>query len=355
MKSQPPTGEPSLIVDKTASEETVQVGAPITYTIEVKNDGYSVINNVVVRDTLWTEDTELTATGDVTGTYQVDEDGGKYYISEMKPGETLTITYTYTPTEAGTLTNKVEVTADNLPDGEKPSDEVTVEVTPEPVSSLTVNKSLAQVNGSDYTGGKVSVGDKLTYTIQVTNTGNTTLSRVTVEDSLWNDGDSIQVDGQLAYVADGGTYTIKHEIAPDDMVTITYTYIVLRSDAGDTLTNTATVTTDGGTTGEDTTETPVKPVPPIRPLWTPTSLSSNTRGPLCLHRGLSRRQRETRGEHHPCRGGHHLLPSPHRREPERVLEPDQQLLGCVRRCLVQQRRFHPQQCRHHRRLRGWHL
>ena len=272
-----PTGEPSLIVDKTASEETVQVGAPITYTIEVKNDGYSVMNNVVVRDTLWTEDTELTVTGDVTGTYQVDEDGGKYYISEMKPGQTLTITYTYTPTEAGTLTNKVEVTADNLPDGEKPSDEVTVEVTPEPVSSLTVNKSLAQVNGSDYTGGKVSVGDKLTYTIQVTNTGNTTLSRVTVEDSLWNDGDAIQVDGELAYVADGGTYTIKREIAPDDMVTITYTYIVLRSDAGDTLTNTATVATpDGGTTGEDTTETPVKPVTPIRPPVDPDKPELNT-------------------------------------------------------------------------------
>ena len=272
-----PTGEPSLIVDKTASEETVQVGAPITYTIEVKNDGYSVMNNVVVRDTLWTEDTELTATGDVTGTYQVDEDGGKYYISEMKPGQTLTITYTYTPTEAGTLTNKVEVTADNLPDGEKPSDEVTVEVTPEPVSSLTVNKSLAQVNGSDYTGGKVSVGDKLTYTIQVTNTGNTTLSRVTVEDSLWNYGDAIQVDGELAYVADGGTYTIKRDIAPSETVTITYTYIVLRSDAGDTLTNTATVTTpDGGTTGEDTTETPVKPVTPIRPPVDPDKPELNT-------------------------------------------------------------------------------
>ncbi len=272
-----PTGEPSLIVDKTASEETVQVGAPITYTIEVKNDGYSVMNNVVVRDTLWTEDTELTVTGDVTGTYQVDEDGGKYYISEMKPGETLTITYTYTPAEAGTLTNKVEVTADNLPDGEKPNDEVTVEVTPEPVSSLTVNKSLAQVNGSDYTGGKVSVGDKLTYTIQVTNTGNTTLSGVTVEDSLWNDGDAIQVDGQLAYVADGGTYTIKYDIAPGDTVTITYTYIVLRSDAGDTLTNTATVTTpDGGTTGEDTTETPVDPVTPIRPPVDPDKPELNT-------------------------------------------------------------------------------
>ena len=272
-----PTGEPSLIVDKTASEETVQVGAPITYTIEVKNDGYSVMNNVVVRDTLWTEDTELTVTGDVTGTYQVDEDGGKYYISEMKPGQTLTITYTYTPTEAGTLTNKVEVTADNLPDGEKPSDEVTVEVTPEPVSSLTVNKSLAQVNGSDYTVGKVSVGDKLTYTIQVTNTGNTTLSRVTVEDSLWNDGDAIQVDGELAYVADGGTYTIKDDIAPGDTVTITYTYIVLRSDAGDTLTNTATVTIpDGGTTGEDTTETPVKPITPIRPPVDPDKPELNT-------------------------------------------------------------------------------
>ena len=250
----------------------VRPGDVLTYTINVTNNNEETVTSFTVSDNLWQENQVETIT---IGAATADVTGGSYlFQGTLYQGDTWTCTYDYTvPEDVASVSNTAVI---NLPGDNDPDDTVTVEVEPD-APGLKVEKSLSQVNGSDYTGGKVSVGDKLTYTIQVTNTGNTTLSRVTVEDSLWNDGDAIQVDGQLAYVADGGTYTIKDDIAPDDMVTITYTYIVLRSDAGDTLTNTATVTTpDGGTTGEDTTETPVKPVTPIRPPVDPDKPELNT-------------------------------------------------------------------------------
>ena len=253
----------------------VRPGDVLTYTLTVTNKGDDPLENITVTDTLWGNGVSQIQVGAATIQLPENEDPTTYTISGplVKDGEPWVCTYKYmVPQDATSVVNTATV---DLPGDNDPDDTVTVEVEPD-APGLKGEKSLSQVNGSDYTGGKVSVGDKLTYTIQVTNTGNTTLSGVTVEDSLWNYEDAIQVDGELAYVADGGTYTIKYEIAPDDMVTITYTYIVLRSDAGDTLTNTATVTTDGGTTGEDTTETPVKPVTPIRPPVDPDKPELNT-------------------------------------------------------------------------------
>ena len=250
----------------------VRPGDVLTYTINVTNNNEETVTSFTVSDNLWQENQVETIT---IGAATADVTGGSYlFQGTLYQGDTWTCTYDYTvPEDVASVSNTAVI---NLPGDNDPDDTVTVEVEPD-APGLKVEKSLSQVNGSDYTVGKVSVGDKLTYTIQVTNTGNTTLSRVTVEDSLWNYGDAIQVDGELAYVADGGTYTIKHDIAPGDTVIITYTYIVLRSDAGDTLTNTATVTTpDGGTTGEDTTETPVKPVTPIRPPVDPDKPELNT-------------------------------------------------------------------------------
>ena len=250
----------------------VRPGDVLTYTINVTNNNEETVTSFTVSDNLWQENQVETIT---IGAATADVTGGSYlFQGTLYQGDAWTCTYDYTvPEDVASVSNTAVI---DLPGDNDPDDTVTVEVEPD-APGLKVEKSLSQVNGSDYTGGKVSVGDKLTYTIQVTNTGNTTLSGVTVEDSLWNYEDAIQVDGQLAYVADGGTYTIKYDIAPGDTVTITYTYIVLRSDAGDTLTNTATVTTpDGGTTGEDTTETPVKPVTPIRPPVDPDKPELNT-------------------------------------------------------------------------------
>ena len=232
-----PTGDPSLTVKKTADASTVQVGTPITYTVEVKNDGYSVMKNVVISDTLWTSDTVIEATGDVTGEYDTDE--SKYYIEKLEPGEYVTLTYTYTPTEAGRLENKVTVTSDGL--DIVPDDSVIVEVTPEPTPDepgISVTKTV-----SDRTP---DVGDTITYTITVKNTGNTVIDEFTVKDSMWEYGMPIYVDGELAYVNSGDSYTVKTaDLEPGGSITISYTYTVRNADEGDRITNYVTVTTPG--------------------------------------------------------------------------------------------------------------
>lgn len=254
-----PTGDPSLTVEKTAGASTVQVGTPITYTVEVKNDGYSVMNNVVISDTLWTSDTVIEANGDVTGEYDTVE--SKYYIEKLEPGEYVTLTYTYTPTEAGRLENKVTVTSDGL--DTVPEDSVIVEVTPEPTPDkpgISVTK-----NVSDRTP---DVGDTITYYITVKNTGNTVIDEFTVKDSMWEYGMPIYVNGALAYVNSEDAYTVKTaDLEPGGSITISYTYSVRYADEGDRITNYVTVTTPGdGPSDNDYVIIDVDDITPIVPV-----------------------------------------------------------------------------------------
>lgn len=190
------TGKPSLTVEKTADVTSVQVGNEITYTIEVKNNGYTTLSNVVVQDSLWTADTELTARGDVTGEYDATE--GKYYIETLEPGEWVEITYTVTPTTAGYLTNEVIVTSDDLPDGDEPSDQVTVDVTepepvPDPDSDIVVTKTPDQ--------DTAQVGDTITWAITVTNNGSVVYDGLSLKDVL--NGEALDIDsGEYANVSD---------------------------------------------------------------------------------------------------------------------------------------------------------
>ena len=190
------TGKPSLTVEKTADVTSVQVGNEITYTIEVKNNGYTTLSNVVVQDSLWTADTELADRGDVTGKYDATE--GKYYIETLEPGDTLTITYTVTPTTAGPLTNEVTVTSDDLPDGDEPSDQVTVDVTepetvPDPDSDIVVTKTPDQ--------DTAQVGDTITWAITVTNNGSVVYDGLSLKDVL--NGEALDIDsGEYTNVSD---------------------------------------------------------------------------------------------------------------------------------------------------------
>ena len=148
--------------------------------------------------------------------------------------------------------------------------------------SLTVDKELTAVNGQPYNNGSVSVGDTLTYQIEVTN-GAVELNDVTITDTFNGKGDLV-FDGYAATENPAGTYTINlGNLEANATVTITATYKVLRADASSDLTNAVKVngTNPGG--GEDPTdedktpETPVNPYhPPIRPPEDPDKPELNT-------------------------------------------------------------------------------
>ena len=184
----------------------VAVGDEITYTVVVKNEG-----NVTVKDGKLVDD-------------HVDLSKETF---ELAPNASKDFTYTYEVTQedvdAGKIVNVV--TANATPAAGEAPKEVEATAT---VTTVKADPSIDVTKSSDKEDGKdVAAGDKITYTVVVKNTGNVTLSGVTVEDALM-----AEADAPAAF-----------ELAPNAKKTITYEYTVTDADdeAG-LVTNTATAT-----------------------------------------------------------------------------------------------------------------
>ncbi len=196
---------PALSLDKTitAGEPYSTVGATIDYQYLVTNTGNVTISDVSVSD----DNVDADPTCDVT---------------TLAPGESATCTASHTVTQAdldaGTVVNNASATGSpaggTLTD---PTDSETAHATQTPV--LTIVKSTT-------TATYDSVGDVLSYSFELTNSGNVTLSGpFTVADNRATD-ESCPVTATLA---------------PGASITCTATYTVTQADldAG-SVTNTAT-------------------------------------------------------------------------------------------------------------------
>jgi uncharacterized repeat protein (TIGR01451 family)/uncharacterized repeat protein (TIGR02543 family)/LPXTG-motif cell wall-anchored protein len=206
--------EPSLTINKTVDDDTVYVDEEVTYTIEVTNNGNIDLENVVVIDEFL--DFEET-------------------IALLQVGETeifeLTTSYETTGDKVNTATAEYEdITVE---------DSVTVDVnrrsTPERNTyRMTIEK---EANGEFF-----EVGDTITYTIVVENTGNTRLADITVVDEM------LGLDEEINY------------LYPDQTAEFVETYEVQEDDIG-TLTNTATAQDDRAGTEEDSVSVEVEDIP----------------------------------------------------------------------------------------------
>jgi len=251
----PPTGEPV--------DATDEVAVPVTPTpaIELVKDA-TLEGAGAVGDTIEYSFT-ATNTGNVTLTGVVIEDPlpGLSELSHewpgedgvLAPGQSVTASATYTLTQADVDAGQVDNTAtvEGTPPTGEPvdaTDEVTVPVAPAPAIDLVKTGELI---------GTGEVGDTIEYSLTATNTGNVTLTGVTIADPL--PGLS-----ELSYEWPGEPGVL----APGESVTASATYTLMQADldAGD-VDNTATVT---GTppTGEpvdatDEVTVPVTPAPAI--------------------------------------------------------------------------------------------
>ena len=219
------TPNPSLAVVKTSDKTgEVKLGEKVTYTIAVTNNGNVTINGVKLNDSL---------TGD------------NWTLGNIKPGETVTKTTTYTVTEADIIAGKIENHATAVGKDSNGKDitgegEKTV-TTEESNPQITVTKTTTSTpkNGKTY-----ALGEKITYKITAKNTGNLTLKDVVVSDELTGN------TGDKAFKIDG-------EFKPGDEKTFEATYTVTEADLGKTVVNVATAT---GTTPD-----PNKPEPGVTP------------------------------------------------------------------------------------------
>ena len=191
---------PAITVVKTIVDADKQVGGEVTYKITVTNTGNITLNDVKVTDTkLGLDAVMLTpstlASGEnsfIEKSYtitQADMDRG--YVENTASGAAVAVNG-----DAVTDVSDTDIDADgdaidshqevDSPDGEGNTDgnsgnDVTVlNLEQDPGIMVTKNAEYVDVDGNQY----VSVGDEIRYTFEVTNTGNVTLTNVTIEDAM---------------------------------------------------------------------------------------------------------------------------------------------------------------------------
>ena len=215
--------QPAISIVKSASVPTyTSAGTVITYTYVVTNTSTNeALTNVTVSDPM-------------SGLSAIDCGGGSPTIPALSAGASQTCTATYTTTQAdvdaGSITNTGTATG-TPPSGPdvSASSAVTIEEVPEPAISIVKSASV-----QSYT----SAGTGITYDFQVTNTGNETLTSVTVTDPM---------PGLSSISCNGGTNVIS-ALAPGASATCTATYTTTQTDVtAGSLSNTATAS---GTTPE---------------------------------------------------------------------------------------------------------
>ncbi len=174
-------GAPEITLTKTASVGgTGAVGDVITYTFTVENTGSVTINNLMVTDPLLGASIPVTpstlapgAIGTATGTYtitQADVDAG---------GVTNSATANGSDPAGGRISDvsdNGDETVDDDGDGD-PTNDSTDTATQTAAPELTFTKTAS-------VGGTGAVGDVITYTFTVENTGNVTIDNITVVDPL---------------------------------------------------------------------------------------------------------------------------------------------------------------------------
>ncbi|MYU26372.1 DUF11 domain-containing protein, partial [Streptomyces sp. SID8352] len=226
--------EPALEVVKTASTDKLVVDEKITYTFLVKNTG-----NVTIKD-VKVDEGEFTGSGTL-GAVDCPEEG----TASLAPGETVTCTATYTVTQAdvdaGSVKNSATATG-TPPSGEppvSPPSETTVETDDDP--GLSVVKT-----GSTSEPDKLVLGEEVTYTFLVENTGNVTITDVEIDEGEFSGSGKLGAVDCPAGAA---------SLAPGDTVVCTAAYTVTQADVdAGSLTNSATVT-----------GTPPRGEPPVSP------------------------------------------------------------------------------------------
>ncbi len=232
---------PALTVTKSADVASVNAaGDPIVYTITVTNSGNTTVTAITVSDPLGTPVCSIS---------------GNATIATLAPTASDTCTFTYNATQAdfdtegggdgdidNTATANGTANAPGLPlspvaVSDSGSASVTLNLNP----ALTVTKA-GTIGGSPVNGttDNAPVGTIVTYTYVVTNTGNQTISNVSLSDAHNGSGPNPSPNADTATLTDnlplGGSSNPTtgdndwDALAPGDVLTVTATYTITQND-----------------------------------------------------------------------------------------------------------------------------
>lgn len=222
---------PVFTASKTVDRLEIAEALTLNYEIVLENTGQLDQTGVVVDDTL-----PDASTGTVSGPAESLTADNIFEV-----GETWTYTVSYPVTSAeisagGNLINNVSVTTDQYT-AESLADETALATT----TIVPANPSITVTKSADI-DTNVPVGVTVTYTYVVANTGNQTVSNITLADAHNGSGaaptptnETLTSDNGIANdSSDAAVNGSWDTLAPGDEVTFTATYVVTQSDV-DTL------------------------------------------------------------------------------------------------------------------------
>lgn len=202
-----------------ADQESSEAGQQVTYSFLVTNTGGTTLTDVSVAEGEFTGSGELGAVVPAV-------------VDSLAPGASTTFTATYTLTQAdvdrGTTSNTATATGLPPTGPRMESPPSTVVLTSVPAPGLSIVKSVDAAARASY-----DAGQSVTYSFLVTNTGNTTLTDVTVAEGEFTGSGAL---GAL-------TPASVESLAPGASTTFTATYTLTQADVDrGTTSNTATAT-----------------------------------------------------------------------------------------------------------------
>ncbi|WGH76596.1 gliding motility-associated C-terminal domain-containing protein [Tenacibaculum tangerinum] len=237
---------PSISLLKTATfndengDGIAQSGETITYSFEVINTGNVALNNISINDDLL---------GGIVCTIPT------LNIGEVNTSCSATYSITQIDVDTGSVTNAAVVTAtdsdnntisDNSDDPNNPTDDdPDADGDPDDptVSTLQQQPAIEVTKTMEVSG--VNVGDLITYTISVENTGNMTLDNLSLEDTLTNGfGDviSLTTEPTFVYATLGSP---EGTLLPKEIAEYTATFVITQQALNSsTVSNTVLVTAD---------------------------------------------------------------------------------------------------------------
>ena len=168
---------PSFTIAKSASPATISAPGTVTYTITVDNNGSAILTGTTITDALTLNGSPIALTSGPTLT-----SGDVNSNNILEDTETWIYTATYSVTQAnidgvGNLANTA--TFDTAETAPQTSNSAATTITRTPALSLDKTYVITTDGGG---AGVADLGDVITYTYAVTNSGNVTINGVSVSD-----------------------------------------------------------------------------------------------------------------------------------------------------------------------------
>jgi uncharacterized repeat protein (TIGR01451 family)/fimbrial isopeptide formation D2 family protein len=292
---------PEVDVAKTVDKEVARPGEKVTYTVTLKNDSDASARTVDVFDNLTEvlddavlDPDSLTATATPAGTPAAPVfDAATSRLTwrgDVPARTTITLTYTVTVKSHRDLTDhQLTNTLTTSLDGHRSLRDI------RRIISTTTLVATMELRKSSDAGPKAHPGDKVTYTVEITNKGKARYTGGSFSDDLSNLLDDATYNQDATATAGNVTYNAPllawtGDIEPGQTVTVTYSVTVKPTGSGDgKLTNRVTGTSPGAGCPADATDpecatTPVPVTPPPTdpgpsPKPTPTGPTKPTTGP----------------------------------------------------------------------------